>query len=488
MAFSGLPCCVLSFTLLLLPLSIAGASVSLQKAPVSGGRQLEEDGFGAWRRFVAELPSAGDATVHNNTFVLAAERTYRQDPMNGYQPYTGGWNIRNQHYWASVSFTAIPLFAIAVAWFLGFGIVLLLICCCYCCCRRRKHSYSRAADVISLILLVLLTCAAIAGSAILYQGQGRFHKSTSATLDYVVRQANLTVDNLQKFSGSLADARNIGVDQIFLPTDMQSKIDVLHTKINTSATALSTQTSKNSKSIHGVLDAVVVGDACLAMDEWVDHPHAHTSLDDILPCVDVATAAESMQRSKQVTFQLVNLVNQVIGNISNSDFPPTLAPLYYNQSGPPAPPLCNPYLPDMSNRTCLPGEVDFNSASKVWKGYVCQTARVGGSEVCTTVGRITPSIYYQMTAAANVSHGLYYYGPFLAQLADCTFVRETFAALASNNCPGLDLYSEQIFVGLVILSAAVMFSSSFWMVYARERRHRRYNKQLSGRERLPLDF
>ncbi|CAL9113949.1 unnamed protein product [Musa textilis] len=61
---------------------------------------LEEDGFGAWRRFVAELPSAGDATVHNNTFVLAAERTYRQDPMNGYQPYTGGWNIRNQHYWA----------------------------------------------------------------------------------------------------------------------------------------------------------------------------------------------------------------------------------------------------------------------------------------------------------------------------------------------------------------------------------------------------
>lgn len=69
-------------------------------------------------------------------------------------------------------------------------------------------------------------------------------------------QANLTVDNLQKFSSSLADARNIGVDQIFLPTDMQSKIDVLHTKINTSATALSTQTSKNSESIHGVLDAV----------------------------------------------------------------------------------------------------------------------------------------------------------------------------------------------------------------------------------------
>ncbi|THU59042.1 hypothetical protein C4D60_Mb03t20810 [Musa balbisiana] len=237
-----------------------------------------------------------------------------------------------------------------------------------------------------------------------------------------------------------------------------------------------------SDAAFGIPRIRVVGDACVAMDEWVDHPHAHTALDDILPCVDVATADESiMQRSKQVTFQLVNLVNQVIVNISNADFPPGMAPLYYNQSGPPAPPLCNPYLPDMSNRTCLPGEVDFNSASKVWKSHVCQTARVGGSEVCTTVGRITPSIYYQMTAATNVSHGLYYYGPFLAQLADCTFVRETFAALASNNCPGLDLYSKWIFVGLVILSAAVMFSSTFWMVYARERRHR---KQLSGRERV----
>ncbi|RWW43300.1 hypothetical protein BHE74_00051068 [Ensete ventricosum] len=195
MAFSGLPCCVLSFTLLLLPLSIAGASAEFQKAPVSGRRQLEEDGFGAWRRFVAELPSAGDATVHNDTFVLAAERTYRQDPMNGYQRYTGGWNIKNQHYWAvsssppppsllllrlllllllprnpsssprispqSVAFTAIPLFAIAVAWFLGCGLGLLLICCCYCCCGRRKHSYSRAADVISMVLLALLICAAM---------------------------------------------------------------------------------------------------------------------------------------------------------------------------------------------------------------------------------------------------------------------------------------------------------------------------------------
>lgn len=34
---------------------------------------------------------------------LAAERTRRNDPLNGFKKYTNGWDIRNHHYWA-VSF------------------------------------------------------------------------------------------------------------------------------------------------------------------------------------------------------------------------------------------------------------------------------------------------------------------------------------------------------------------------------------------------
>jgi len=110
----------------------------------------------------------------------------------------------------------------------------------------------------------------------------------------------------------------------------------------------------------------VVADTCVAMDDWVRHPHAYTALDDILPCIDTATANESMNRSREVTYQLVHIVNQAIGNISNMNFPPLLGPpLNYNQSGPLVPPLCSPYLPDMSDRICLSGEVNFDNASKV---------------------------------------------------------------------------------------------------------------------------
>lgn len=118
-----------------------------------------------------------------------------------------------------------------------------------------------------------------------------------------------------------------------------------------------------------------MADACVAMDEWALHPHEHTALDDILPCVDAATVNESLNQSKQVAYSLISVANNVITNISNVDYPPQLAPLYYNQSGPPVPVLCNPYMPDMSSRTCTAGEVDFDSAPQVLEQVI-----VGASE------------------------------------------------------------------------------------------------------------
>ncbi|XP_042418288.1 uncharacterized protein LOC122006747 [Zingiber officinale] len=506
-----------------------------QQTSLTGG------GFQIQRRSAAEAPAATNLTVDNSSFVLAAQRTHRKDPLDGFSRYTGGWNISELHYWASVGYTAAPLFSIALAWFVGFGLVLLLICCWFFCCRRRSYSYSRTAYALSLILLVFFTCAAIIGCVVLYKGQGRFHSSTYSTMDYVVGQANLTVEHLRNFSDSLSDAKKITVAQVLLPSNVRGDIDAIEARVNSSATQLANRTLDNSRKIRRVLDRVrldliiiaavmlllafvgfmlsvlglqyivsilvvvgwilvtgtfilcgvflilhnVVADTCVAMNEWVEHPHAHTALDDILPCVDVATANESLYRSREVTFQIVDVVNQVIANVSNRNFPPQATPLYYNQSGPLMPLLCNPNMPDLSARSCFPGEVDFNNATQVWKGYICQTTIVSGSEVCTSVGRITLSIYRQMAAAVNVSGGLYYNVPFLTELEDCTFVRETFTVINRNNCPDLESNSKLVYIGLVMVSGAVMLSLIFWVIYARERRHRKHNKQLAVRSGLP---
>ncbi|CBI25576.3 hypothetical protein VitviT2T_016768 [Vitis vinifera] len=527
-----------AFLLLLLPFCIFIASTSftfshgssqlhhpqpLRVQEVFGGR--ENGGLVPWktRRSLAE--GSGD----NSSLILAAKRTHRKDPSDGFSYYTGGWNISNGHYWASVSYTAVPFFVLGGIWFVLFGLCLSLICLCYCCCRREPYGYSRTAYALSLILLILFTIAAIIGCVVLYTGQGKFHGSTTSTLGYVVDQAETTSENLKNVSEYLSAAKRIGIGSSFLPANVQTNIDHAETKINASATTLDTKTQKNSKDIQDLLDAVrlalivlaavmlllvflgflfsilglqclvyflviigwilvtstfilcgiflllhnVVADTCVAMDEWVQNPTARTALDDILPCVDNATAQETLLRTKDVTYQLVTVVNTVITNVSNINFAPNFVPLYFNQSGPLVPVLCNPFNADLTARQCSAGEVDLDNATQVWSNYVCQ---VSASGICTTPGRLTPSYYNQMAAAVNISYGLYHYGPYLVDLQDCTFVRQTFTVISDDHCPELRKYSKWIYTGLVMVSVAVMMSLIFWVIYARERRHRVYTK------------
>lgn len=109
----------------------------------------------------------------------------------------------------------------------------------------------------------------------------------------------------------------------------------------------------------------MTADTCVSMNQYVQHPAAHTALDDIIPCVDNATAQETLMRTKEVSSKLVDVVNTVISNVSNLNLAPNFKPLYYNQSGPPVPSLCNPFNPDLTNRACRSGEVDYKNYSQV---------------------------------------------------------------------------------------------------------------------------
>lgn len=108
---------------------------------------------------------------------------------------------------------------------------------------------------------------------------------------------------------------------------------------------------------------------------------------------------------------------------------------------------------------------------------MCESRKVNSNEICTTRGRLTPTIYSQMNSADTVGYALYHYTPFLVDLQDCTFVRSTFSDFSVNHCPGLRKYTQWIYIGLVLVSGSVMFSLIFWVIYARERRHRVYTKQ-----------
>ncbi|KAH9310909.1 hypothetical protein KI387_025944, partial [Taxus chinensis] len=474
------------------------------------------------------VPAAAPSVVEeNSSLILAGHRTHRRDPLDDFKRYGGGWNITNQHYWASVGFTGVPLFVIGALWFIAFGFVLLVLLCYHCCCGRRVNvKLHNKTYTISLILLIIFTCIGIVGSILLYVGQDKFHRNISHTLDYVVDQSEFTVQNLRNVSQYLALAKTTGVDQIFLPVSEQQKIDDLNRKLKTEANSLESKTYDNSHNIENVLDAVrvilivvaaammflvflglvfsilglkflvyilvlvawflvaatfilsgvfcflsnSVSDTCVAMEEWVAHPYANTALDEILPCVDPATANQSLNQSKEVTGKVVDVVNTVLNNFANRNLPPNAGPIYYNQSGPLVPTLCNPYNSQMSDRQCKVGEVNFTNAPQVWSNYTCQ---VSSSGKCVSTGRITPSIYSQLVTAVNISYGLYHYTPFLVNLEDCTFVRDTFRTISMEYCPGLRKHIKWVYIGLVLISSGVMLSIIFWVIYSKQRRHRK---------------
>lgn len=113
--------------------------------------------------------------------------------------------------------------------------------------------------------------------------------------------------------------------------------------------------------IYCSLCSSVMADTCVAMDQWLQNPTAHTALDDILPCLDNATAQETLYESKYDTFQLVANVNKFITIVPNS---PSNG-LNYNQSGPMVPVVCNPFQSDMTDRNCTGGEVGLDNAAQV---------------------------------------------------------------------------------------------------------------------------
>lgn len=205
-----------------------------------------------------------------------------------------------------------------------------------------------------------------------------------------------------------------------------------------------------------------ISDTCVAMKEWVDHPHAETALSSILPCVDEQTTNQTLAQSKVVINSIVTVVNTFVYAYANTN-PSPGQNFYYNQSGPPMPPLCSPFDSNMEDRECGSWELSIANASSVWESYVCE---VVAGDVCTTVGRVTPDIYKQLVAAVNESYALEHYTPRLLSFRDCNFVRDTFESITSEYCPPLERDLRVVNAGLGMISVGVLLCLVLWVFYA----------------------
>ncbi|KAG5002378.1 hypothetical protein JHK87_023450 [Glycine soja] len=460
---------------------------------------LGEDNLGPWKNEVTQVAQAARPRT-KGTLVLAANRTNRPDILQGFRRYHGGWDIANRHYWASVGFTGVAGFTLAVLWFISFGLALVIHLCCGWGINIKDKGSNRL-QRIWLVLLLLFTCVVTTGCIVLSFGQDKFHGEAVDTLHYVVNQSDYTVQTLRNVTEYLALTKTIVVAEMFLPSNIMDDIDKLNADLDSAADTLSKQTNENSFKIRKAssfdydgssddstgcnrVKFVITGwllvattfifcgvftilnnaicDTCMAMGEWVENPHAESALSHILPCVDQRTTNKTLFQSKQVVTNIVSIVNRFI--YDTADASPSQGSMnYYNQSGPAMPPLCYPFDSQFREHQCTPQEVSLANASLVWKRYECKTSEYG---VCTTVGRVTPEIYLELVQVVNESYALEHYTPLLLSLQNCNFVRHAFKEITSRYCLPLNHYLKVINVGLGLISIGVLLCLVLWILYA----------------------
>ncbi|TYH96386.1 hypothetical protein ES332_A12G173700v1 [Gossypium tomentosum] len=348
---------------------------------------------------ISELPQAPVLTTYKSpsTLVLAGQRTNRPDLLRHFKHYHGGCNITNCHYWAIK--------------------------------KRIDHS-----QTICLILLILFTSAAAIGCILLSVRQDEFHGKVLHTLKYVVNQSDYTLQIL---------------NNLFPPSNVMTDIDKLNIDLNAIADTLIEKTDENAVKIRrvfnvrlalisvvavmlilallGLLLSVLghqhnihifivsgwllvattfilcgvfillnnaISNTCLAMEEWVENPHAKTALSNILSYVDQRTTNHTLTQSKQVINSLVKVVNTYIYTFANS----------------------NP-SPDDNHCQCESNEVSIANASL-----------------------ITPDRFMQLVAAVNESFAFEHYTPLLLCLQNCDFVRDMLQKIGSNYYHPLEHY------------------------------------------------
>ncbi|XP_020535332.2 uncharacterized protein LOC110009551 [Jatropha curcas] len=536
--------------LLLLPtlFLISSTFLSLSQAFEFQGTKNED--FHAVIRGIETLNSLntvfeGTKGIEKNStiVILAAERTHRKDPLQNFEYYTGGWDYKNNHYWASVAFSAAPLFITAVVWFVLLGLFLLFACICCCCCRHKKtYGYSPIAYALSLIFLTLATAGVSAGCIVLYVNQEHFNDSIADCLEFVLQEALSILNQFLSILNTLSSACKLVIDEVPVPDDIKHQIDVVDQMMLATANISQIQSVANAKNIRNVLSPTrlaldivasvmlvlvflgflfsllgrqcciyilvtlawilvtvtfilcgiflilhnVVADTCVAVDDWLENPRANASLSlQFLPCLDNKTTAETIRTTKETSSYVINILNRYIMEVPNKDMQPNAGIVYHNQSGPLVPLLCNPFNPDLTERDCNTAEVNFNNVAQEWQKYICQVSEFG---ICNTTGRLTPKVYGQMTAAVNVSYKLYTSDHLLLDIGECKFVLRTFRKISEDYCPGLRMYSFRTYAGLVTVGASAMCALIMWIVYGRERQKRNYTKKMmDSKEQNPFD-
>lgn len=453
-----------------------------------------------------------------------AVRGDRRDPLNGFKKYRQGYDVKNKHYWASAIYTGVYGYAIGVAWLL-LGLLLALAACCkLCCCRRERAPKYHSAFYYWLprILVLLLSLFAIGCIITLFIRNRQFHTQAFLVRDSIQSSANDATGSVRNVSTTLSSVSALlskyniaGLNSIgSTVTSLNQQADSITNKVNSNihtynrlingieialivilAVALFLVLAGLISALMGwraiffliillgwlltVLTWILFGlffavnniasDTCLAFSQYLQAP-ANTTLDNLLPCVNLATASSASSVARQGVNNIIVQANGVVTQINQAN-----AQLGRTNT---VPNVCDPIGPAPAytySNSCPQGTVAIGQLPQVLQPYVCPSDPI--TSACASAGRVvTPT---QNTTANDFSQGgqgLVSIIPAITSLTNCSFVYNTFNAIVTQRCSPAKHALRNLWIPLLLLSIALTLLTTSWLLA----NHRNKIKRHSG--------
>eukprot|EP00850_Spirogloea_muscicola_P001927 SM000007S20887 [mRNA] locus=s7:730704:733698:- [translate_table: standard] len=453
--------------------------------------------------------------------LLAVKR--RVDPLDGFKYYRGGYDPRSKHYWGSLAFLGIWGYAAGALWLLlGALAVLGLLCCC--CCRRSPKEWRQGKEpesapyIWALLLTILLTAVALAGIAILSIGtRGLRHRANDVT-DEIVRAADNTTANIRTISAVLQNTSSLAE---LLESGSGSDVNSTARDLNSQADKLEREVRRNKDNIKSILNGIeialiviaavdlvvvlaalmaalcgittllpilavlgwlltalawvlfgvclmlsaLIGDTCEAMDEYSANPTYNTTLDALLPCVDLQTSRSALLRSKASVKSYVATIN---GYVAQENAVLSL------QGSTLLPTVCDPFgpAPTYADVACSNNMFPIGNYSQILAPLVCNSTN---QTQCTLAGTPVPStLYSQFLVYSAAAEELLATLPLMEDLANCRFVTDSFSLLVDHDCSSAKRAARLVWVGFLVMSAAMvgLVVAWFWTARCLKRRQR----------------
>ncbi|CAI7845979.1 unnamed protein product [Closterium sp. NIES-54] len=197
---------------------------------------------------------------------LAPNRTYRRNPLNGLNYYTGGWNPSSKDYWASVMWSVVYAPLLGLLWLiLGLGILGFSLLTCLCCrdkwSEMRDPAYAKYTKKdlwVPLGFMLLGIVAVLVGFSVMLAGGVQLSNRVHKVTDYITESVHFTTSVIFNMTSIVQLTATINITNTVVPPAQKADIQSKAVVANQTATELQAKTEDGITIINNTLRVVTL--------------------------------------------------------------------------------------------------------------------------------------------------------------------------------------------------------------------------------------